>query len=215
VAVAVAVLLAAGCGDGDDDDLSADPGTTTTSSSASEGSTTTTSAPTSSATTATSTTTTSTAPPTTMPFDGGTSRVEVPRPASTSATVHHTALEVTASGGEERVTFTFDGLPGVVVEYVDRPVRESGSGDEVEVDGGAVLSVRFEPAGGASVDGEQVTRTYAGPNRVPGAGGTVSELVRTGDFEALYEWAIGVTDEVPFRVEVDEPDTVTIVLPAG
>ena len=151
-----------------------------------------------------------------MPFDGGTARVELPRPASTSTTVHHTALEVTASGGEERITFTFDGgLPGVVVEYVDRPVRESGSGDEVEVDGGAVLSVRFEPAAGASVDGEQVTRTYPGPNRVPGAGGTVTELVRTGDFEALYEWAIGVTDEVPFRVEVGEADTVAIVLPAG
>ena len=60
-----------------------------------------------------------------------------------------------------------------------------------------------------------MTRTYAGPNRVPGAGGTVSELVRTGDFEALYEWAVGVTDEVPFRVEVSEAGTVSIVLPAG
>ena len=208
------LLLVAACGD-DDDDVSAVPATTT-SSSASERSTTTSSAPPSSTTTATSTTTTTTPSPTTMPFDGGTARVEVPRPATVTTTVHHTALDVTASGGEERITFTFDGgPPGVVVEYVDRPVRESGSGDEVEVDGGAVLSVRFEPAGGASVDGEQVTRTYPGPNRVPGAGGTVTELVRTGDFEALYEWAIGVTDEVPFRVEVDEADTVTIVLPAG
>ena len=120
-----------------------------------------------------------------MPFEGGTARVELPRPAAATTTVHHTGLDLTARGGEERITFPFDGgPPGVVAEYVDRPVRESGSGDEVEVDGGAVLAVRFEPAAGASVDGDQVTRTYAGPNRVDGAGGTVTEMVRPGDFEA-------------------------------
>ena len=151
-----------------------------------------------------------------MPFEGGTARVELPRPAAATTTVHHTGLDLTARGGEERITFTFDGgPPGVVAEYVDRPVRESGSGDEVEVEGAAVLGVRFEPAAGASVEGDRVTRTYEGSNRVRGAGGTVTELVRTGDFEALYEWAIGVADEVPFRVEVGEGDTVTIVLPAG
>jgi hypothetical protein len=108
------------------------------------------------------------------------------------------------------------GLPGVVVEYVDRPVRESGSGDEVAVAGGAVLALRFEPASSARIEGDQVTRTYTGPDRVPGPGpgATMAEMVRIGDFEAVYEWAVGVRAQVPFRVETG-PGTVTVVLPAG
>ena len=209
-------LLAAGCGDDEDDEAAeqAAAAATTTSTTAEEpSSTSTTAAPssTTSTTGATSTTTT-----TTRPFDGSTARVALPLPASTQEVVSHTDLTVTSTGGEERLTFGFEGsLPGVVVEYVDPPVRESGSGDEVALAGDAVLSIRFEPASSAVLDGEEVTRTYTGPNRVEGAG-TVLEVVRTGDFEALYEWAAGLAAEVPFRVETDsDASTVTVVVPAG
>ena len=212
VSLAATVTMAmtsAGCGDDDDEVVSEEATTTTTGEGAGTSTSTTTSAV---ATTSTSVTTTTTAP-----FDGGTARVELPGPAATDGVVHHTELDVGSSGGEERVTFGFDGgPPGVVVEYVDGPVLESGSGFEVEVEGAAVLTVRFEPAAGARVEGEVVTRTYTGPQRVAGTGGTVAELVRTGDFEAQYEWAIGVASEVPFRVETsDADDTVTVVVPAG
>lgn len=204
---AMVAVAAAGCSDGDDEVVSQEATTTSTP----DASSTSTTSSTTAAPAATSTSTT------TAPFDGGTARVEVPRPATTQAVVHHTALDVVTSGGEEQITFAFDGaLPGVVVEYVDRPVRESGSGSEVAVEGGAVLGVRFEPAASARTDGDEVTRTYTGPQRVPGTGGRVIELVRTGDFEALYEWAVGVDEQVPFRVETSDTDhTVTVVLPAG
>ena len=210
-AVVVVALLAAGCGDDDDEALDQE-GSATTSTSAGEPTTTSTTAATSTTTTTAATSTTTT----TRPFEGSTARVELPLPASTQEVVSHTDLTVTSAGGEQRITFGFDGaLPGAVVEYVDRPVREAGSGDEVAVAGEAVLSIRFEPASSAVLDGEEVTRTYTGPNRVAGSG-TVLEVVRTGDFEALYEWAAGLSSEVPFRVEADRDDgTVTIVVPAG
>lgn len=193
--------------DGDDgDDGDGDGGDEVTSTSPS-----TTAAPTSAPST------TAVAPtPSTTPFDGATARVELPIPAATQEVVSHTTLGVTATGDEVRTTFGFDGaLPGIVVEYVERPVRASGSGDEVAVDGGAVLAIRFEPASSATLDGEDVVRTYEGPDRVEGAGSTLTEVVRTGDFEAVYEWVVGLTTEVPFRVEVDEAaSTVTMVVPA-
>lgn len=228
VAVAAALcLLAAGCSDGDGDgqgtgEPSASSSTTTTSSAPSTTGGSSTSAPTTVASPtseAPATTTTSPATTTTtVAFDGGTDRVEIHRPATTQEVVAHTDLRVTGAGGEERITFTFEGsLPGVVVELVERPVRESGSGDEVAVVGEGLLAVRLEPAASATLDGEDLTRTYTGPNRVPGPpGGTVTEVVKTGDFEAVYEWVVGLAREVPFRVEVDGAgSTVTVVVPAA
>ncbi len=212
-AVLVVTLLAAGCSDDEDEAVEQEgSGATTTSTTAEEPTSTTTTAPTST----TSTTAAPSSTTTTRPFEGSTARVELPLPASTQEVVSHTELTVTSGGGEERITFGFDGaLPGAVVEYVDRPVREAGSGDEVAVPGDAVLAIRFEPASSAVLDGEDVTRTYTGPDRVAGAG-TVLEVVRTGDFEAVYEWVAGLGSEVPFRVEADSAAaTVTIVVPAG
>ncbi|MEX2658950.1 MAG: hypothetical protein WD232_04580 [Acidimicrobiales bacterium] len=210
VAALVAVLAVAGCADGGtgEDQVVGDPDAPTTTTG--ETSTTT--------TTTTTSTTTSEAPETTttQPFDGGTEPVTVARPASTQDVVAHTDLSVESAGGEERITFGFDGaLPGVDVAYTERPIRESGSGNEVDVEGGAVLAIRFEPASSARFDGEEIQQTYTGPDRVPGEE-TVEEVVRTGDFEAVYEWAAGLESRLPFRVEVDEAAaTVTIVVPAG
>ena len=210
VATVALGLLVAGCSDAGDQ-VVGDPSASkpSTSTSGAEPSTTSTSG-------AADTTSTSAATTTTQPFDGGTDRVAIPAPATTQEVVSHTDLAITAAGGEERITFGFEGaLPGVIVDYVARPVRESGPGDEVAVEGAAVLGIRFEPASSATLDGEDVTRTYTGPDRVPGPGGTVAEVVRTGDFEAVYEWAAGLAAEVPFRVDIDAAgSTVTIVVPA-
>lgn len=220
VLVAASSLVLAGCGDGDDDAAAPDDASTT--SPTTDGTTTSTDATTTSSDTSTTTTTATTEPPATTaptttpaaPFDGSIEPVAIPRPASTTDVVAHLDLAVDAGDEDARISFRFDGaLPGVDVRYVDRPILEDGSGNEVAVEGQAVLSIRFEPAVSARFEGEEIVRTYTGEFRVDGAG-PVTELVRIGDFESVYEWAAGLTDEVPFRVDVDEAtSTVTVVVP--
>lgn len=105
-----------------------------------------------------------------------------------------------APGGGSRVVFEFDPVvPGYTIDYTERPVTEDGSGDEIAVEGDAVLSVRFENAGGARIEGEKVIRTYTGAGRVPATGdrSVVTEVVDAGDFEGVVTWVVGVRQRVP------------------
>ncbi|MGQ0520102.1 MAG: AMIN-like domain-containing (lipo)protein [Actinomycetota bacterium] len=102
--------------------------------------------------------------------------------------------------GSSRVVFEFDSVvPGYTIDYVQRPVTEDGSGDEVTVKGEAILQVRFENASGARIEGEKVIRTYNGPDRVPAAGaeGVATEVVDAGDFEGAVTWVIGLRRRAP------------------
>jgi hypothetical protein len=61
----------------------------------------------------------------------------------------------------------------------------------------------MEPASGFDLNTGEGVMVYHGPRRLEGsAAGTsvVQELVRTGDFEAVLTWAIGLSDKVDFRV---------------
>ena len=51
-------------------------------------------------------------------------------------------------------------------------------------------------------DGRYRFGTYDGPNRIStdGQAQLLTDLVRTGDFEAVLTWVAGTTNEVPFRV---------------
>jgi len=63
--------------------------------------------------------------------------------------------------------------------------------------------VRMEPASGFDLNSGEGVLVYKGPKRLDasGAGATVvQEVVRTGDFEAVLNWAIGLEAKVPFRV---------------
>lgn len=154
-------------------------------------STSTTSAP----STSTSTTSSTGSTPTTA-FDGSTT------PTSIASTASGVTQLVGVDVAAERVTFTFrDEVPGIDVKYVDPPITEDASGEEVHVAGAAFLSIRFEPSSG--YDMEAGAPTYEGPDRLPGEG-AVAEVVRTGDFEANLSWVIGLDAEVPFRVEVTD-----------
>jgi len=106
--------------------------------------------------------------------------------------------------GYDRVVFQFkNDLPGYRVEYVEPPLKEDGSGKSVSVSGNAVVMVRMEPASGFDLNTAEGVMVYKGPKRIEGASaGTsvVQELVRTGDFEAVLSWAIGLSDKVDFRV---------------
>jgi hypothetical protein len=86
---------------------------------------------------------------------------------------------------------------------VQPPLKEDGSGKPVDVQGVGVVVVRMEPASGFDLNTDEGVMTYKGPKRIEGSGaGTsiVQELVRTGDFEAVLSWAIGLSDKVDFRV---------------
>ncbi len=107
-------------------------------------------------------------------------------------------------------------LPGYDVGYVERPVIADGSGDEVAVDGADVLRVRMEPALDADLRQESAPPTYTGPNRFSPDGAVVAELVRTGGFEAVLAWAVGVDGRRPFRVTtLTDPSRIVIDIDAS
>ncbi len=106
--------------------------------------------------------------------------------------------------GYDRVVFQFTNVvPGYRVEYVQPPLKEDGSGKVVAVKGSAFVVVRMEPASGFDLSKSEGMLVYKGPKRLEGSdSGTsiVQEVVRTGDFEAVLHWAIGLEEQVDFRV---------------
>lgn len=103
----------------------------------------------------------------------------------------------------DRITFGFQGsgTPGFRVAYVEPPIVEDGSGNPVEIDGSYYVEIRMEPAAGADLSGPELVITYPGPHRLPGpSGGVLREAARTGDFEAVLTWVVGLGQKVPFRV---------------
>jgi hypothetical protein len=155
------------------------------------------------ATAAGTTTVTVPAPTTTEPTD--TLAGPGTAPVVASATANGTSLldrvAVGRHAGYDRVVFGFrtQGLPGYRVEYVQPPLKEDGSGNPVNVAGNAFVVVRMEPASGFDVSSGEGALVYKGPKRLTGAS-VVKEVVRTGDFEAVLSWAIGLEAKVPFRV---------------
>lgn len=114
-----------------------------------------------------------------------------------------TDVRVARHAGFDRVVFEFEGdtVPPAEVEYVERPIREDASGNVVEVEGEAVLQVRMFPASGVDLSGQDFRQTYTGPTRItPSDTAVVEEVVRTGDFEAVLTWVVGVAEEAPFLV---------------
>ncbi len=140
-------------------------------------------------------------------------------PVQAAATGSETALleriDVGRHEGYDRVVFQFrDQLPGYRVEYVQPPLKEDGSGNPVEIQGNAIVMVRMEPASGFDLNTGEGVMTYKGARRIAGSdSGTsvIQELVRTGDFEALLHWAVGLSDRVDFRVRTATSPTRLIV----
>jgi hypothetical protein len=91
--------------------------------------------------------------------------------------------------------------PGYRVSYetAEAAKVEDASGNPVEIAGDAFLVVRLMPAMTAKIDGDQVTKTYTGPNRLPGEA-PITEVVKTGDFESVVTWVIGLDRVRPFLV---------------
>ena len=135
--------------------------------------------------------------------------------ASGSDTALLERIAVGRHEGYDRVVFQFqNALPGYKVEYVQPPLKEDGSGKPVSVKGSAIVSVRMEPASGFDLNTGEGVLTYKGPKRIDGSSAgasVVQELVRTGDFEAVLTWAIGLSDKVDFRVQTaTSPDRLIV-----
>ena len=139
----------------------------------------------------------------TVPDGASTAPVSVPAPGMDQTGL--TAVRTARHEGFDRVVFEFDGaLPGYEVRYVPKPVTEDPSGNEVAVEGEFVVTVRMTPASAVRLTDDGYEEIYTGPDRVPGAGATVTEVVETGDFEGQVTWAVGLADEVDFAVSTLE-----------
>jgi hypothetical protein len=113
--------------------------------------------------------------------------------------------------GSDRVVFEFlgDQLPSYKIEYIDKPVRACGSGDEIPLAGDAWLSVRFTGAQAHAPEGDATIpmrdRTQS-PN-LP----VVKDLKLVCDFEAEVEWVMGVATPNKYRIlELKKPTRLVV-----
>ena len=148
----------------------------------------------------------------------GASTDPVTAEAASTETALLTSIDVSSVEGHDRVVFEFsNGVPGYDIRYVERPIVADGSGQEIEVAGSDVLQARFEPALDADLTKEDAPRTYFGPARfTPNDAEVVAELVRTGGFEAVLTWAIGMKQKAPFKVStLADPPSVVVDFASG
>jgi hypothetical protein len=122
-----------------------------------------------------------------------------------------TAVRVATQDGYDRVVFELAGrTPGRAgwrVEYVDEPTQQ-GSGDAVDVDGAAVLSVLISGTGYPMDTGvEEVADDPALPDDLA----VVQDVVLGSVFEGQYEAHVGTSGRVPFRVfRLGDPERVVL-----
>jgi hypothetical protein len=167
---------------------------------------------------AASPTTTSTSPPSMQTVPD----CMAPPDASTSAkkssanenreTMYLTNISLGSDKCSAKVLFGFEQQapgPGYEVSYqsADTAKVEDGSGNPIEIDGEAFLVVKLTPAMTAKIDGDQVTKTYTGPSRLPGTG-PIAEVVKTGDFEGVVTWVIGLDRKHLFTTDASDSQLV-------
>jgi hypothetical protein len=111
--------------------------------------------------------------------------------------------------GFDRVVFEFEGsnIPGYHVEYVDRPVRQCGSGEPVPVAGDAWLLVRTTPANAHTDAGQPTVKERERNLDLP----NLKELELICDFEAEVSWVLGLASPNRYRVlELSNPPRLVV-----
>ena len=115
-----------------------------------------------------------------------------------------TAVALGADKCVDRVTFAFRSKtidpPSYSVEYQPGPFSQAGSGAPVPVRGQTFLVVRLEPAYSFDFDTGQTTYTGSARIATPGTH-HVTEVVKTGDFEAVMTWVIGLETTRPVGLQ--------------
>jgi hypothetical protein len=138
-------------------------------------------------------------------------RVRREHPVTGVATLR--AVRTARHDAFERIVFEFEGreVPSYGIQYVDRPIRECGSGHVVELPGDAWLSIRFEPARGHDDEGRA---TITERDRSPGFP-LLLRLRTVCDYEAHLDWVAAVSTPQPFAVmELREPARLVVDLRA-
>lgn len=135
-------------------------------------------------------------------------------PAAPAAQGVPTLVGIRAShrAGRDRVVFEFAGrLPAQrSVTYVDRLIAD-GSGLPVPVAGRAILQVRFSYANAHNEAGQPTA-----PDQAAFAMPNVVQVVRSGDFEAVTTYGIGLASRQPVRVTtMTNPSRVVVDVAAG
>lgn len=117
------------------------------------------------------------------------------RPATGAALLR--AMRTARHDGFDRVVLDFgsDEAPGYRISYIDRPVRQCGSGNEVPVAGDGWLSITVQPANAHTEQGEPTIRER---ERAPGLP-VLLELKLICDFEAMVEVVAGVASPEQYR----------------
>ena len=109
----------------------------------------------------------------------------------------------------DRVVFEFEGnqVPGYHIEYVDKPVRNCGPGEVVQVSGYGFLFVQMIPAQAHTDDGEATIKERAFAPNLP----IIKELKVLCDFEADVQWILGLSSPNRYRVlELSNPARLVI-----
>lgn len=135
-----------------------------------------------------------------------------PRAAATQGIPTLVAIRASHRAGRDRVVFEFDGpLPAQrSVTYVDRLIAD-GSGLRVPVAGRAILQARFSYANAHDEAGQPTA-----PDQVAYATPNVVQVVRSGDFEAVTTYGIGLASRQPVRVTtMTNPSRVVVDVAAG
>ena len=120
-----------------------------------------------------------------------------------------TGVRTARQPGFDRTVFEFRGnaLPGYAIEYVDRPVRQCGSGDVVELPGDAWLKVRFNPSHAHTEAGRP---TVEDRDQSPDLA-LLKRLRLICDYEGYVEWILALAGPNPYRVmELSAPTRLVV-----
>jgi hypothetical protein len=139
---------------------------------------------------------------------GGLSPVKAAPPAATPTLV---AIRASHHPGFDRIVFQFDGgLPSSHdARFVDKLLGD-GSGLPIRIAGRAILQVSFSPAQAHDAQGSTV------PARTAFALPNVITTVRSGDFEAVTTYGIGLAKRTTFSVfTLQSPSRVVVDIRAA